>query len=81
MYFLHSLFLATLPFFTAAIPLAKPSTSGGISIPIAKRVNFPVAEPSLYAGRVQTSIAYAIPDFPSGSGPVTSLTISPTGRL
>jgi hypothetical protein len=63
MYFSHSFILAVLPFFAAAY--AKPPTSGGISISIAKRGNISVAEPSLYAGRVQTSIAYAICDFPS----------------
>ena len=66
MYFSHSFILAVLPFFTAATSLAKPLTSvtGAISIPISKRGNLSVADASLYASRVQTSIAYAIRDFP-----------------
>jgi hypothetical protein len=68
MYFLHSFILVILPFFTAAVP---PPTSGGISISIAKRGSPSVVGPSLYAGRVQTSIAYAIRDFPRCSAPVT----------
>ena len=64
MYFLHShsFILTIIPFFTAAILLAKPPTS-----PISKRINLPVADPSLYASRIQTSIR----DFPGCSAPVT----------
>lgn len=74
MFLSHAFILAILPFFTTAVPLDEPPrpTSGPISIPISKRGNLPVADPSLYASRVQTSIAYVIrdSDFESWSAPV-----------
>jgi hypothetical protein len=51
MYFSHYFILVILPFFTAAIPLAQPPTSGGIAIPIAKRGRHTRADSTPYASR------------------------------
>ena len=56
MYFSHSFVLAILPFLAAAIPMAQPK-SRGIAIPISKRLSTPVGSSSLYASRVQSSVA------------------------
>jgi hypothetical protein len=70
MYLSRSLIFAILPFFTAAISQTQPPTCGGTAISIAKHER-PYADPTLHASRVQTSIAYAIRDFPSYSTQVT----------
>jgi len=58
MYFSHSLIFALLPFFTAAIPLARPPpTSRGVAISIGKRGGSTINNPSYYANAVQNSIA------------------------
>ena len=57
MYLSRSFFLAILPLFTGAIPHAQPPTSRGISIPISKRANLPLDDPSIFASLVQNPIA------------------------
>ena len=60
MYFSRSFFLAILPF-TAAIPaqfpLAQPSASHGVAIPIAKHASLPLNDPLLDASEIQHSVA------------------------
>ena len=57
MYFSHSFILAILPFFTAAMPLARSPTSRGIAIPIDKRGSGSVNSPSWYGTSVQYSVS------------------------
>lgn len=56
MYFSHSFILALLPLFAAAIPVARTPTPRGIAIPINKRSNATVNNPTWYANAVQNSI-------------------------
>jgi hypothetical protein len=57
MFLSHSFFLAILPLLTAANPLAQPSASRGIAIPITKRADSLLADPSRYESLNQNTIA------------------------
>jgi hypothetical protein len=70
MYFSLALILASLPFLTAAVPVAESRAPRGIAVPIAKRGNPSdgVADTSALLSGVTRSVAYALHSFVDRSG-------------